>query len=269
MKIGGVEIKTIDIVTFLGMIITLFTSILNLFQNKKSIYINNITRYRVSWINTLRIHISNLKELSNVTNLYISTKDGSNKIKYRRELDKVVSLIKLHLNFAGEFDNKFLEKIEELKSIINSYLMLYYYKKAIDTTNNEDELIEKFNEAIDVISEKRVLEELLNIGINDERIKINESIKGFSLLDLKKKTKNIYLADDSLIRKAACEVEYIIQYYENQIEKINYEIDEIVQIYLKAEWIRCKRETKMWPFSIYNEEKTIKELQDKYRTFIK
>ena len=47
MKIGGVELKTIDIVTFFGMTITLFTSILNLIQNKKTIYINNITRYRV------------------------------------------------------------------------------------------------------------------------------------------------------------------------------------------------------------------------------
>lgn len=266
MRLEGVEIKTIDIVTFLGMIITLFTSILNLFQNKKSIYINNITRYRVSWINTLRVHTASLKELSNVTNLYINTKDGSNKIKYRRELDKIVSLIKLHLNFEGELDNKFIEKIEDLKSIINSYLILFFYKKEIDLTINDDDLVMKFNEVIDIISEKRVLIELINIVSSDEKIEIDTNIKTIGLLDLKKEIKLIYLSDYCLIRKAARYIEDIIQDYEEKIEEINNEIDEIAQIYLKAEWIKCKRETKMWPFSIYNESKTIKELQDKFKT---
>ena len=217
----------------------------------------------------MRIHVSNLKELSNITNLYISTKDVSNKIKYRRELDKVVSLIKLHLNFTGELDNRFLEKIEELKFILNSYLILYYYKKSIDSASNDYELTKKFNEVIDIISEKKPLEELLNIGIDNKRKKYTSNVNVTSILDIKKKIKLIYLSENALIRKAAHEVEYIIQDYENKIEKINNEIDEIVQIYLKAEWIRCKRETKMWPFSIYNEEKTIKDLQDKYRNSIK
>lgn len=269
MRIGEVELKTIDIVTFLGMIITLFTSILNLFQNKKSIYINSITRYRISWINTLRMYVANLKELSNTTNLYISTKDGSNKIKYRRELDKVVSLIKMHLNFVGDFDNKFLSKIEELRVMINSYLLLNYYKNSINNVKNNEELINKFNEVVDVISERRVLEDLLNIGRYNKNTDNFGNVKVLNLLDLKKKTKLLYLDDNDLISQSTHEVEYIIQECENKIEKLNEEIDEIVQIYLKAEWIRCKRETRMWPFSIYNEEKIIKQLQEKYQSSIK
>ena len=88
MKIGKVEIQTIDIVTFLGMIITLFTSILNLFQNKKSMYINNITKYRVTWLDELKNHISKLKELSNVTNLYIISRDIRDKMNFRCELER-------------------------------------------------------------------------------------------------------------------------------------------------------------------------------------
>lgn len=266
MKIGEFEFQTIDIVTFLGMTITLFTSILNLFQNRKNMYINNITRYRVAWINTLRTHVANLNELSNLTNLYVSTKGGMNKVKYRRELDKVVSLIKMHLNFSGELDRNFMVKVEELKSILNSYLLMFFYKNTIQSIDDEKKLVIKFNEVIDVISERKVLEKFLEIGIDNKNI-INT--KSVSLLDLKKKIKSLYLVDNTLIRKLTENIEYIIQDYENEIEKINKEIDEIIQIYLKAEWIRCKMETKMWPFNIYNEEKTIKQLQKKYKSIIK
>lgn len=35
MNIGGVNIETIDIITFVGILITFLTGVLNLFQNKK------------------------------------------------------------------------------------------------------------------------------------------------------------------------------------------------------------------------------------------
>ena len=74
MRIGDVDLEIIDIITFIGIIITFFTGVLNLFLNKKSLYINNITKFRVIWITTLRGHIASLKELSNITNLYVITK---------------------------------------------------------------------------------------------------------------------------------------------------------------------------------------------------
>ena len=165
MRIGDVEIEIIDIITFIGIIITFLTGVLNLFQNKKSLYINNITKFRVIWITTLRGHIANLKELSNITNLYIITKDGTNKITYRRELEKNVSLIKMYLNFTSKLDSELISKIDELKATINSYLLIYYCRNAIKAVDNDDELVTKFNEAVDIISEKKVLEELLNIAV--------------------------------------------------------------------------------------------------------
>src|SRR5476649_1794992 len=148
MRIGEVELEIIDIITFIGIIITFFTGVLNLSLNKKSLYINNITKFRVIWITTLRGHIANLKELSNITNLYIITKDGTNKITYRRELEKVVSLIKMYLNFTGTLDIKLISKIEELKSIINSYLLMYYCKNTIRSVHNNNEIVTKFNEVV-------------------------------------------------------------------------------------------------------------------------
>ena len=261
MRIGDVELEIIDIITFIGIIITFFTGVLNLCLNKKSLYINNITKFRVIWITTLRGHIANLKELSNITNLYIITKDGTNKIAYRRELEKNVSLIRMYLDFTSKFDIQLISKIEELKAIINSYLLIYYCRNTIKSVDNDDELVTKFNEVVDIISEKKVLIELLNIAINNKKIQKTTEIKDVNLLDLRNNVKVAYMDDFVLIREIIKQSDYIINDWENEIEGLNKDIDDIVQIYLKAEWIRCKIETRMWPFSRYNEEKVLNKLQ--------
>ncbi|AWK50870.1 hypothetical protein DIC82_07500 [Clostridium beijerinckii] len=265
MRIGEVEVAIIDVITFIGIIITFLTGVFNLFQNKKSLYINNITKFRVIWITTLRGHIANLKELSNITNLYIITKDGTNKIAYRRELEKNVSLIRMYLDFTSKFDIQLISKIEELKAIINSYLLIYYCRNTIESVDNDDELVTKFNEAVDIISEKKVLVALLNIAINNKKIQKIAETKDVKLLDLRNNVKVAYKDDLLLIKEILKQSYYIINDLENDIERLNKDIDHIVQIYLKAEWIRCKIETRMWPFSRYNEEKVINKLQKEYK----
>ena len=265
MRIGEVELEIIDIITFIGIVITFFTGVVNLFQNKKSLYINNITKFRVIWITTLRGHISNLKELSNITNLYIITKDGTNKITYRRELEKVVALIKMYLNFTEKLDIQLISKIDELKATINSYLLMYHCKNTIKAVENNNDLVIKFNEAVDVINEKKVLEQLLNIAINNKKIEETNIMETLNLLDLRNKIKLVYKDDCALIKEVITKSDYITSEWETEIERLNTDIDELVQIYLKAEWTRCKIETKMWPFNIYNEEKVICKLQEKYK----
>lgn len=265
MRIGEVELAIIDIITFIGILITFLTGVLNLFQNKKSLYINNITRYRVIWITTLRAHIANLKELSNITNLYIITKDGTNKITYRRELEKNTSLIKMHLNFTGKLDVELISIVDELKSIINSYLLMHYCLNTIKAVDNNDELVVKFNEAIDVISEKKVIAQILNMAIDNKKNENIDEINNLNLVELKNKVKAAYKEDCVLIRKIVSQSDYIINIWENEIEELNKDIDEIIQIYLKAEWIRCKIETRMWLFNNYNEEKVIDKLKVEYK----
>lgn len=265
MRIGDVEVEIIDIITFIGIIITFLTGVFNLFQNKKSLYINNITRFRVIWITTLRGHIANLKELSNITNLYIIAKDGTNKISYRRELEKNVSLIRMYLNFMSKLDNELISKIEDLKATINSYLLMFFCKNSIKAVDNDAELVTKFNEVVDIINEKKVLRELLNIVQGNENILKITEIKESNLLELRKHIKIVYGEDCKLIREILKQSECIINNLEIEIEALNKEIDDIVQIYLKAEWIKCKIETRMWPFSIYNEEKVISKLEKEYR----
>ncbi|BCZ48755.1 hypothetical protein psyc5s11_48220 [Clostridium gelidum] len=265
MRIGNVEVAIIDVITFIGIIITFLTGVFNLFQNKKSLYINNITKFRVIWITTLRGHIANLKELSNITNLYIITKDGTNKISYRRELEKNVSLIKMYLDFTSKLDIELISKIEELKATINSYLLLYYCINTIKAVDNDDELVTKFNEAVDIISEKKVLVMLLNLVENKGKIQNRIQIEDANLLDLRNNVKVAYMDDCVLIKEILKQSDYIINDWENEIESLNKDIDHIVQIYLKAEWIRCKIETRMWPFSRYNEEKVVNKLQKEYK----
>jgi len=265
MRIGNVEVAIIDVITFIGIIITFLTGVFNLFQNKKSLYINNITKFRVIWITTLRGHIANLKELSNITNLYIITKDGTNKIAYRRELEKNVSLIKMYLDFTSKLDIELISKIEELKATINSYLLLYYCTNNIKAVDNDDELVTKFNEAVDIISEKKVLVILLNLVENKGKIQNRIQIEDANLLDLRNNVKVAYMDDWALIKEILKQSDYIINDWENEIESLNKDIDHIVQIYLKAEWIRCKIETRMWPFSRYNEEKVVNKLQKEYK----
>ena len=268
MRIGNVEVAIIDVITFVGIIITFLTGVFNLFQNKKSLYINNITKFRVIWITTLRGHIANLKELSNITNLYIITKDGTNKIAYRRELEKNVSLIKMYLDFTSKLDIELITKIEKIKATINSYLLLYYCINTIKAVDNDNELVNKFNEAVDIISEKKVLGELLNIAVNNKRIEKITGIENMNVLDLRNNVKVAYMDDRILIKEIIKQSDYIINDWENEIESLNKDIDYIVQIYLKAEWFKCKIETKMWPFNRYNEEKVVSKLQKEYKNII-
>ena len=262
MRIGDVEIAIIDIITFIGIIITFLTGVLNLFQNKKSLYINNITRFRVIWITTLRGHIANLKELSNITNLYIIARDGTNKINYRRELEKSVTLIKMYLNFKYKLDNDLIYKIESLKAAINSYLLMFFCKNSIKAVEKDDELVTKFYEVVDIINERKVLRELLNLVQGNKK---NIESCEINLLDLRKNVKEVYGDDFTLIGKIIEKSDYIINKFESEIEDLNKEIDYIVQIYLKAEWIKCKIETRMWPFSRYDENSVVSRLEEEYR----
>ncbi|WP_160685660.1 hypothetical protein [Clostridium sp. C2-6-12] len=264
MRIGDVEVAIIDIITFIGIIITFLTGVFNLFQNKKGLYINNITRFRVIWITTLRGHIATLKELSNITNLYIIAKDGTNKISYRRELEKNVSLIKMYLNFSSRLDKDLICKIEDFKAAINSYLLMFFCKNSIKDVENEHELVTKFHEAVDIINEKKVLKELLNV-IQDNKNKDKiVKMENINLLELRRKVKEVCGADSKHIREILKQSDRIINKFENEIEVLNNDIDYIVQIYLKAEWLKCKIETRMWPFCIYNEDKVIRKLEEEY-----
>lgn len=264
MRIGDVEVAIIDIITFIGIIITFLTGVFNLFQNKKSLYINNITRFRVIWITTLRGHVASLKELSNITNLYIIAKEGTNKISYRRELEKNVSLIKMYLNFTSSLDNELICKIENFKAAINSYLLIFYCKNTIKDVENEKELVTKFLEAVDVINEKKVLIELLIIVQGNENNQVLIEPEKINLSDLRAKVKESYGENFKLIREILNKCDCIANKFENEIENLSRDIDYIVQIYLKAEWIRCKIETRMWPFCIYDEDKVIRRLKEDY-----
>jgi hypothetical protein len=141
---------------------------------------------------------------------------------------------------------------------------MFFYKNSIKTVEKDHELVTKFYETVDIINEKKVLKEMLSVVNDDINIGDIASMKDINLLELRKNVKEVYGEDCTLIRKILEQSDYIINKFENEIEDLNKEIDYIVQIYLKAEWIKCKIETRMWPFCIYNEDKVIKKLEEEY-----
>lgn len=87
---------------------------------------------------------------------------------------------------------------------------MYYFRNIIKFINSDDEIENKFNEVIDVISEKKVLDEFLNIVWNIKNIKNIISIKNLSLLDLRYKIKVEYNNNIELIICVVKESEYVI-----------------------------------------------------------
>lgn len=94
---------------------------------------------------------------------------------------------------------------------------------------------------------------------DDEKIDINE---------LKKKVINDYLSvvdSTSFVDTFHKELNYICDGLNLKIQNHKSEITKLCQIYLKAEWTRIKKETRVWPFSRYNEERTMKKLEDIFK----
>lgn len=250
MKLGEVQVTVIDMVTFVGMMITLFSSLLNLFQNRKSLYINNIIKYRLESIDELRNNICELMKLSNTANLNIMCSHVNNKMNFRSELEKCVTNIRMHLNFSKEIDKIIIQISESEKRIINNYLYMNYLKNIKTKENIEDAFIEMLNE----INDKYFFQEIIKIK--------QECLDDKNRYELYKEVINLYKNNKDIDELLNC-TESILNSYEDEIEKLNDKLCKAVHIYIEDKWKKCRIEMKAWPFNKFDEkyelDKLIKE----------
>ncbi len=251
MKIGSIQVTVIDMVTFCGMMITLFTSILNLFQNTKSMYINNIIRCRLESVQEIKKSICLLKQLSSITNLKIMCRNKNDKMTFRSDLEKNITNIKLFLNPSRKLDKKIIICCESIKKYINNYIFIYYLNKEISINDN---ILENFKKALYTINDRCFFQELIMMYRQNYDIHIEKD-------ELLKIINNIY-NNKNIIKKKLSNYDKIMQNYEDNIEKINRELDYLIYLYIELKWIRCKKEMKMWPFNKFNEKKEIRKLLD-------
>ncbi len=250
MKIGNIQVTIIDMVTFCGMMVTLFTSILNLFQNRKSMYINNIIKCRLESINELKKYVCSLKELSSIINLKIICRK-KDKVVFRKELEKCIAGIELYLNPSRKLDRKIILYCRNIKIHIYNYMNMNYLKNEMIKNHNE-KILENFKEAVKNINDIYFFYDL-----------IKAAGKSCNLDEGKEQVYHIFnkvYHNEEIIIKVLSNYDQIMQTYENSIESMVSELDYLIYLYVELKWIRCKKEMKMWPFNKYRETKEIEKL---------
>lgn len=244
------------IVTLIGICLTFFIGIINFFQSRKNNYVNSITKYRVEWINTLRNYVSEFKTLSNKTQLISISKANVDKKPYRREIERITSLIKMHLNFLGKIDKEIIIEMEELKLLINSYILLSHYRNMSEKNNTGWDLKD--------VWDRKTFGYILDIGNCIEGLDIDK-LNNLNIIQQKKLILENNVNDLIVLQNKLFEnIDNILEKILEEFDIKNNEIDRLFQIYLKAEWTRCKKETRLWPFNKYNEDKIICKLKQKY-----
>lgn len=117
--------------TVLGILLTLFISLISLYFNLKSNkavrYLDSVTKNRVEWIDKLRTNVSEFFALLDTQNLTDSIIEMENFAKYPfgdnlHKLNQLGFEIKLMLNFSDDFDRKMMQQID---IILVSYKNLF------------------------------------------------------------------------------------------------------------------------------------------------
>lgn len=113
-----------NIITFIGVIVTLGLGIYNTMQNnfitKKGKYIDTITMERIKWVEKIRIDIS---RFSGLTSFWVkSLRHTGDKESYEllKEIDILRVMIKLRLNPAGTYDKEIIELLDTIPALTNS-----------------------------------------------------------------------------------------------------------------------------------------------------
>ena len=161
--------------TVLGILLTLFISLISLYLNLKSNkavrYLDSVTKNRVEWIDKLRFSISEFIALLDTQNLTDTIIEVDGLIKYPfgdtlHKLNQLGAEIKLMLNFSDEFDRKMMQQIE---LIILGYKNLYVciQSNILENKQNGDAI---FIPNEKVLEKQKVIGTLSNDLLSDMQI---------------------------------------------------------------------------------------------------
>lgn len=224
--------ETKDILTLIGVFITLIIGIANLFNglltNKRTLYVNSVTTERVKWIGQLKELLAEYVAMTSMYDQRVVLKDEELS-KYIERLLYLRNRIKLHLNPTDERDKKIVDLIDKVNK---KFILLYSYIEIKKMKTNTDE--EKF----------KVFEEIMKL-LGEEFVKHLEDKHQFFTTNKKKLHNNesseeIYnLINDELDMLIKKEIgggkEELIEWSEELIS--------LSGSYLKEEWERVKLES--------------------------
>lgn len=254
------------IITLIGIFFTLIVGLINVYISQKRLGLENITSNRVEWINTLRKYVSDFITASDLNNIQAIEPKKEVATKFREVLSRTSSLIKLHLNFKGEIDKRIINELNQ--AIDNIYLFLNLRISSEAMSIHKPMYSEGLKFYLDKYIDEDILRYLIEYSIkNNENTQISPSDKMETLAELKK----FVISEYCSVINGVCYADKFRQELGVQYTSITenlrvnrYNIIKLTQIYLKAEWIRVKKETKSWPFSIYREKHTLKKLEEEW-----
>ncbi|MCE5222343.1 MAG: hypothetical protein LLF98_14130 [Clostridium sp.] len=255
------------IITFVGVFFTFIAGVVNIYISQKKLSIENITSNRVEWINTLRKYVSDFIIVSDLNNIQSMEVNKTSASKFREDLLRASSLIKLHLNFKGVIDKRILIELEEAINKLNLFVHLRLINKAMNIENSKSGLKLYF----DKYTDSNLLDYLINYYNKDNEV-IESSINSnqLALKELKKTIIDKYFMETNgefYGEKFKTEIDSQLDSIIEQVGNSRYNIIKLTQIYLKSEWIRVKKESKAWPFNIYFEKHIIKKLETEWDEF--
>jgi len=260
-----------DKVVLIGIMLTFIVSTLALIQALKKMKIDNITQNRVEWINTLRNYIADYISAIDLYKIQVSIKEEKQIMNFRDVLMQKNALIKLHLNFKGNIDKRILKMLENITQNVLLMLYLKSLERALlkdKTTALRPQIFKSFIfENPDNILVSFLKDYSIANNINSKLSKSNDEI---SLKDELVKVVMDYIA--LIDSKSFIDIfsKNLNEIYQDIVVKITSQKDELIkliQIYLKAEWTRVKKEPLIWPLSYYNEDRTIKKLEKTWKQF--
>ena len=198
--------------TVLGILLTLFISLLSLFFNLKSNkavrYLDSVTKNRVEWIDKLRKLISEFFAILDTQDLTdsIITPDELRQYPFGNDFRKLKQIgyeVKLMLNFSDDLDGRIMQQID---FIIVSYknLLICIRSSILDCIENRDEIyvpnesvIAKQNE-LELLTEKLLSD--MQIYLKSEWNRVKCETKG----EIYEKETQIFDIEELIQKKADC-----------------------------------------------------------------
>jgi hypothetical protein len=214
-------------------LIGLGTLIYTIRNNKKTLFVNNITSERVKWMGLLKEYVAEFISLASFYNEKTVFEDAKLKGEY---LDKVIhakAKISLHLNYRGNSDKEIMALVDKMtNNIMKAYDVFALIKKS--DKEKVTYVLEKHKKQLD----KRIM------------LKIEESIKATPKSELLPDYKTGLKKVKYIIQEAQNEeIALFNDKFKKEFKSLKTELQtntdtllKLCQKYLKEEWNRVKEE---------------------------
>ena len=236
----------------LGVFLTFITSILSLIISirgtRATHYIDAITKSRVEWMDKLRKLVSNYIQCAYVnSNTDTTTLEGSQGYNQLLQLSSEITLM---LNFKGKYDKEIIDIIQEINSnyelLSDAYQCLEDYGEELRENILNEEIVHNdyFQKNLFEFANKKGI----TVHPRDEYVDDNDKIVDLFLKVITTNEEREEFMGCLFIRPG-----HIVNAIQ---DKINY-LTNLMQVYLKSEWNRVKKEAEGKKYSTKNQEKEL------------